>query len=462
MNLRFRLSTRYGINTAILIALAVGIAILVEVLSYRHIWKKDFTANRRHSLSEQTLNVVKNLNEKIKVTAFLPKGSPNYTDVKELLDLYTHQSKNLDINLVDPDLNPSLANQAEIRRYGVPVAFFEGSKGRETITQMDEEQVTNALIKVTRGEKKAVYYLEGHGEHSLDDTEQNGFSLAKKMLEDKNYKPQSLVLMRAEKVPDDCSVLVIGGPQTDLAEPELNAIDQYIKGGGKVLVLVDPETAPSFKPFLEKYGVVLGDDYVIDTMSRLFGGDYLSPIITAYSTTHPITKNFNVASFFSVSRSVSTREATGVKTEWLAKTGDGSWSEADINALKQHQASFDASKDTRGPITVAAVSEVEAPESKGEESTHQKHGAIVVFGDSDFITNGRINLSGNADLFMNAVNWLGGEGTLIAIPPKTGKFSPVVLTPADAKMLFVLPVVVLPGLVLIGGVYVFMKRSRHP
>lgn len=462
MNSRFRLSTRYGVNTAILIALAVGIAILVEVLSYRHNWKKDFTANRRHSLSEQTLNVVKNLNEKIKVTAFVPKGIPTYTDVKELCDLYAYQSKNLAINLVDPDLNPSLANEFEIRRYGGPVIFFDGSKGRETITQMDEEQITNALIKVTRGEKKAVYYLEGHGEYSLDDIEQNGFSLAKKMLDDKNYKPQSLVLMRAEKVPDDCAVLVIGGPQKDLTEPELNAIDRYIKGGGRVLVLVDPEKAPSLKPLLEKYGIVLGNDYVIDTMSRLLGGDYLSPIITTYSTTHPITKNFNIASLFSLTRSVSTREAPGMKTEWLAKTGDRSWAETDINALKQRKPSFDPNKDTRGPISVAAVSELEAPENTGEKSTQQKHGAIVVFGDSGFITNGRFNLSGNADLFMNAVNWLGGEGTLIAIPPKPGKFSPVVLSAADSKMLSVLTVILLPGLVLIGGVYVFMKRSRHP
>ncbi len=462
MDPRLRLSTRYGINTAILITLAVAIVGIIGTLSYRHNWRKDFTANKRHSLSEQTLNVLRDLNEHIKVTAFVPKASPAYMDVKDLFDLYRYESNMVDVSLVDPDLNPTLANEADVRRYGVPVAFFEGEKGRETITQMDEEQVTNALIKVTRGKKKAVYFLTGHGERALDGTDDSGLSTAKKLLEDKNYDPKTLVLMRMEKVPDDCALLVVCGPQEDLTEPELNAIEEYLKGGGRALFLIDPQTAPSLKPFLERYGLKLGDDIVIDRLSRLFGGDYLTPVLTTYSATHPITKNFNVASFFVVARSVSASKAPGVHTMWLARTGEGSWAETDLEALEQGSASFDAAKDTQGPISLAAVSEIEPPEGKGEKPAQARRGAMVVFGDSDFVTNARISLSGNSDLFMNAVNWLGEEETLIAIRPKETKFSPVILTPADARLLFVLPVIVLPGIALIGGIYVFVRRSRHP
>ena len=228
-----------------------------------------------------------------------------------------------------------------------------------------------------------------------------------------------------------------------------------------MFILIDPETAPSLKAFLEKYGIVLGEDIVVDRLSRLFGGDYLMPVPTSYSS-HAITKNFNIAPFFPVARSVSTADASGVRATWLVKTGERSWAETDIEGLKAGTATFDPDKDTEGPISLAAVSEVTISEGEREESEESKEGAIVVFGDSDFVTNARINLSGNSALFMNAVNWLAREEVLIAIPPKESKFSPVVLTASDARILFLLPVIVLPGIVLIGGVYVFVKRSRHP
>ncbi|UCD58643.1 MAG: GldG family protein [Candidatus Hydrogenedentota bacterium] len=460
MDTRLRLSTRYGMNTAVLIALVVGVIAIIEALSYGHNWRRDFTANKRHSLSDETRNVLSDLNERIKITVFIWKGNPAYEGAKDLFDLYKYESPMLEVNLIDPDLNPGLANEYEIRRYGLPVAFVEGESGRETITRLDEEQATNALIKVTRGEKKVVYFLTGHGEQSLDNSERSGLSFARTLLEDKNYDPQPLVLMRAEEVPKDCSVLVVPGPQKNLTEPELDAIGRYIEDGGRILFLVDPGTASSLQPLLEEYGIVLGDDIVVDRLSRLFGGDYLTPVLTTYSG-HPITKDFNVASFFTIARSVSTRDASGVRTTWLARTGEGSWAESDIDALREGTASFDPDKDKPGPISLAAVSEIE-PSEEREESAESAQAAIVVFGDSDFVTNEKINLSGNSDMFLNAINWLGKEETLIAIRPKETKFSPVILTPADAKLLFLLPVIVLPGMVLLGGVYAFVSRSRHP
>jgi ABC-type uncharacterized transport system involved in gliding motility auxiliary subunit len=460
MSTRLRLSTRYGMNTAVLIALVVGVVAIIEALSYGHNWRRDFTANKRHSLSDETRNVLSDLNERIKITVFIWKGNPAYEGAKDLFDLYKYESPMLEVNLIDPDLNPGLANEYEIRRYGLPVAFVEGESGRETITRVDEEQVTNALIKVTRGEKKAVYFLTGHGEQSLDNSERSGLSFARTLLEDKNYDPQPLVLMRAEEVPEDCSVLVVPGPQKNLTEPELDAIGRYIEDGGRILFLIDPETASSLQPLLEEYGIVLGEDIVVDRLSRLFGGDYLTPVLTTYSG-HPITKDFNVASFFTIARSVSTRDAPRVRTTWLARTGEGSWAESDIDALREGTASFDPDKDKPGPISLAAVSEIE-PSEEREESAESAQAAIVVFGDSDFVTNAKINLSGNSDMFLNTVNWLGKEETLIAIRPKETKFSPVILTPADARLLFLLPVIVVPGIVLLGGVYAFVSRSRHP
>ncbi len=459
---RLKLSTRYGMNTAILIVLAIGIFGIIQVLSYRHHWRKDFTENKRHSLSEQTRNVLGELDGKIKVTVFASKGSPAYEEAQALFDLYKYESDQLEVDLVDPMLNPNMAIEYDVRNYGIPVVFFEGDIGREATTDLNEEAATNALIKVTRGEKKVVCFLTGHGEPSLDNTGEDGLSVVKKLLQDKSYEPRELLLMREEKAPDDCAVLVVCGPKKDLFEPELEAIKQYIEGGGKSAFLLDPNTAPSLTPFLEKFGIVLGDDVVVDRTSRLFGGDSLSPILTNYSAQHPITRTLNIASIFAVARSIETVEVPGIRTTWLAKTGEGSWAESDIEALKQGTASFDPEADTPGPITLVAVAEMDIPAAGEEDGSEAKQAAIVVFGDSEFTTNSRVNLSGNSVMFMNTLNWLGQEEALIAIPPKEAKTTPVVLTASEARMLFLLPVIILPGIVFIGGIYAFVRRSKHP
>ncbi len=461
MSIRLRSSTRYGINTAVGIAIFLGIIFLIGTLSYRHNWRKDFTANKRHSLSDQTLNVLKELSTPIKVIAFVWKGSPAYDEVKELLDLYRYESDMLNVELVDPDLNPRLANEFELGKYQIPVVFFEGEKGRETVSDLTEEQATNALIKITRGEKRIVYFTTGHGERLLDSTDDMGLSIAQKLLENKNYDSRPLLLMREVAVLSDCDILVVCGPRENLAEPELQAIDDFLQNGGRVLILIDPEESATLEPFLKRFGIVIGDDIVVDRLSRLFGGDYLMPIPTSYST-HPVTKNFNIAPFFPVARSVSIAEVPDFYTTWLIRTGEGSWAETDLEALKEGKATFDAEQDIAGPVSLAAVSEIRPAEPKETESKEPKNGAVVVFGDSDFVVNSRINLSGNSEMFMNTINWLAGEENLIAIPPKEKSFSPLILTASEARALFVLPVVVLPGIILATGVYVFVRRSRHP
>lgn len=462
MSIRLRLSTRYGINTAILIVFFVGIITIIETLSYKHNWRKDFTTDKRHSLSEQTLNVLRTMDKDVKVITFVWKGSAEYEEVKRLFGLYDYESENFKVEYVDPDLKPGLAREYEVGRYQIPVAFFESENGRETITSIDEEQATNALIKVTRAEKKVVYFLTGHGERPLDETGDNGLSVAKKLLENKNYDSRTFLLMRAEDVPENCAVLIICGPQNDLAEPELEAIDRYLENGGSAFFLIDPEAAPAIKPFLERYGIVLGDDVIIDRLSRLFGGDELMPLATSFSN-HAITRNFNITPFFPVARSVSTNDASGVTATWLIQSGERSWAETDLKALSEGEASFDEDEDIPGPVSLAAVSEIDlVSEDLEGGSAEPKMAAVVAVGDSDFATNARINLSGNSDLFMNIVNWLGKEESLIAIPPKESKFTPVVLTPTDARMLFVVPVIILPGLALIAAIYAYAWRSRRP
>jgi ABC-type uncharacterized transport system involved in gliding motility auxiliary subunit len=143
--------------------------------------------------------------------------------------------------------------------------------------------------------------------------------------------------------------------------------------------------------------------------------------------------------------------------------------------LKKGKASFDSEKDTMGPIPVAMVSTIqhetekakisqteETVKDKAEESDDKKDAPrparIVVFGDSDFVGNSYVNLSGNRDLFMNTLSWLAEEEDLIAIRPKKRESQPVVLSYTQTRVIFWASVVLLPGGVLIFGVVVLRQR----
>jgi len=154
-------------------------------------------------------------------------------------------------------------------------------------------------------------------------------------------------------------------------------------------------------------------------------------------------------------------------------TSTESWAETDLKALQEGRTGFDPDSDRRGPISIAAVATI-TPEKKGTtagstesseppepEKNAAAHAArLVVFGDSEFANNNLFSAQGNGNLFLNTVSWLAEEEDLIAIRPRKGGGSgPVMLTAAQAPVIFWLPVVLLPLGVLGSGAVVFLRRK---
>src|SRR4030095_16882239 len=98
-----------------------------------------------------------------------------------------------------------------------------------------EEDVTNSLMKLVKGEQKTVYFVEGHGEKAIMSTERDGYQVANGALGKDGYKVKSLSLVREEKVPADASAVVIAGPLTEPFPQEMEKIDAYLGAGGSVL-----------------------------------------------------------------------------------------------------------------------------------------------------------------------------------------------------------------------------------
>jgi ABC-type uncharacterized transport system involved in gliding motility auxiliary subunit len=380
-------------------------------------------------------------------------------------------------------------------------AVAEKAMREEQITDLSEEKITNALVKITRPGRQTLYFVQGHGEGNISDAGRTGFGLLRQELEKANYVVKDLLLPRDKGVPQDAAAVVVLGPQKDLAPEELELLEAYIGRGGKVLVMADPYSAPSLKPFLAKYGLRLGEDVVVDRIQHAFGGNLLTPVVNKY-TNHPITRDLaGTATVFPFVRSVDVAEkpAEGVSVEKLAETGafPGSWAETDRSEFTRGSIAYNEGKDRQGPVPVAAVATIEKKKpapvpAKGDEPAKtaddrkaegaksgepSKPGAkkaerdetaesrepkarLVAFGTSGIANNVFFNAFGNRDLVMNALSWLADQEDLIAIRPRDPKTSPLFLTAAQGRLFWAIPVVFVPLAVAGVGLMVFVNRRK--
>jgi ABC-type uncharacterized transport system involved in gliding motility auxiliary subunit len=439
-------TARYGLNTAIMILLLLGIVVIVEAVSYRHNARLDLTENRRNSLAPQTIQLLRDLKADVSAVAFFRSDQPGKRTAEDLFKQYSrYAGGRFSWKVVDPDREPGLARRYNVETYGTVV--LETKDKSEKVTDAEEEKVTNGLVRLTRAGKRVVYVIQGHGEHELASTDRAGFSEAKKALEGANYEVKPLALAREGKVPEDAAVVIDPGPRTDPLAPEVDALAAYLARGGKLLVMVNPFQNEGMKKFLAGYGVDLGDDLVIESnpIGQLFGIGPEVPLVQQYEP-HPITRDMGgITTLFPLTRSVSPAKTPppGLNVQPLIKTSPQSWGETDRAALNRGQANPD-DKDVKGPPVAVVVTKDKA--------------RLVVFGTSTFASNQFLNLQGNRDLFLNTVSWLAEQEDQISIRPKETKSTPVFLTAQQGWLVFLLPVVVLPAIVLAGGVVAAVRR----
>ncbi len=466
----------YGSNTVISSIIFFAILVFVALIAERHPWRFDLTDSGSFSLSEQTRNILKGIDKPVEVKCFFSAAAPaqaqDKSKTRDLLETYKYYNKNIRYDFIDPDLQPDVARQYDVKTYGTMVV--EGYDRKQVVQASDEETITNALLKLSRKEQKKIYFLSGHGEHSHTSPDKDGYTNAGIALQNSYYAVSELNLLQRQDIPQDAAAVVIAGPRKRIVQHELDVLKAYLERGGKLFVMVDPLADTGVPDFLKGYGVEVGDDVVVDRMSRLFGASERIPVVVEYGA-HKITNNFTLPTFYPDARSVvpAAKPPDGVQVEVLASTGPNAWAERNLQMLERGQAAFDEGEDLKGPVPLAVVASV-AGKVKKDADGEKKRGAekdarassgdgvIVVTGDSDFAANSYFSLYGNGDFFMNAINFLADEGNLITVEPRQAKNKPVLLTQGQAKAVFWIVLVLVPLAILICGFTVArVRRSQR-
>jgi ABC-type uncharacterized transport system involved in gliding motility auxiliary subunit len=433
-----------AISAAVLLAALAGVNYFV--VKKPKSW--DLTKDKIFTLSDQTQGVLKGLKEDVKIQAFYAGTDPEYPELDQRLRQYRSGTEKLSVEFVDPFKHPAQVKELNISQTG-PRVIVKSGKKEARAKEITEESLTNALIEVTRGTAKKIYFTKGHGEHEIGDTTERGLKNFVESLKSEGYQADAILLAEHKAMPADAQALVMAGPVAALSEGEARLVKEWVDKGGKLVAMLDPGTTAGLD--FTAWGVAVGKDEVIDPEAQ-------NPevAIAQQYTEHPITtprsSPFQLATIFPVARSVS--KAAVPPSGWtvveLAKTGPRAWGET--GSLSSGQVKFDPDQDLKGPVPLA----VAVTHGTGEAETR-----IVVIGNSLFAANGYYKLSGNKDFALNAVSWTAKEESRISIRPKARQANHLFLSAEQKHTMTLFAFDLLPFGLLFAGLVVWQTRKSR-
>jgi len=466
-------SFKYSTNALIYSIIIVSIICVINFIVQKNDKQWDLTQNKRYSLSEQSIKVLKNLKSDLTIMMFYP--DIERLQFNDLFKQYTYHSDKLKIDFYDINKKPKLAEDNQITANRTALIKYNG-KTEKLFNNFGEQELTNAIIRSTRASQKVIYFLSGHNEADCDDMTEKGMSAVKDAMLTQNFGVKKLNLIEKQEIPKDCSSIIIAGPKIELMETEEAMLMNYLNAGGHVFVLLDPKPSASLERLLKPFGIEAGIDLVIDpkpALKALGFGDYTMPLGAIYEPSHPITKDFSMATFYPLVRSLKISNQMNMVVSEIVKTTGESY--ADKTYLSERNVKFDPGVDTKGPICVVAaaaktIQEAPAAPSTSEnalksdldaEKSKKKEMRLVVAGTSNFVKNRFVNMQGNGNLTLNIINYLADEEDLIAIRPKTNTPQEKIdLTRQDADNIFYITLFLMPGIVVLSGFTVWFYRNK--
>ena len=518
---------RYGANTILMILAFLAIVAILNFVAFDNPARLDVTSTKQFSLAPRTVEILQNLEQDIEAIAFFDETDELQKEsveaVENMLHAFAINSDRFSYDVVNLDVEPARARDYGVNQHG-QVAFVNSDPpegdgrpvfevvfgaihipGDPTVGQQDqffanpelepqtgqviesdrnslEQRFVTPLLQVSGSGEKTVFFLTGHGErNSVSPTEENGYLLAAELLRSEGYGVETLDLQTKTLVPRQTgetedeplnenevapTLIVVAGPQKNLLPDEEEVLSQYLKDGGRMLLLLDPETPDSFRAFLEKWGLSLGRGNIID--QEEFIGEERTPFISQYNPDIVLTQALGRTFFPGVTSITAAEEIPSVQVEGqeiplvqftvLAATSGNSWLIEDANRTDP-----DEDIDTRGPLFTVVLADAYGTKGAiGEEIPDNREdldkASLVVVGDSDFASNEHFDSAGNGDLFLNSANFLVGDVALINIRPRLQSRPELLATPNEFNVIRYTSWFLLPILMAMAGIFVWWTR----
>jgi hypothetical protein len=446
-----QLRVRLVIQSGLFIALAIVLVMLLAFVAQEYRREIDVTRSARNTLAQPTLDVLRQIEGPVSVTAFAitqdASGGNVHKIVEERLRPYRRAKPDLSLTLVDPREDPKRAEAAGIRTPNELVVEYRKRTERIPLGDFSEQSFANALMRLMRGSASLVLWVEGHGERRLDGIANHDLGEFGRQLQQKGMKINSVNLALAQEVPANASVLVVTTPQVDLQASEVEKIRKYVQSGGNLLWLMDPAPLHGLEPIAETLGLVLTPGTVVDFAVRPRTGPPVFAVATSYGQ-HPITAAFRNNTIFPYSRQVGISEVEGWRVAPLIEVAPRGWVE--MGKLDEKPV-FDAAHDLPGPVNIAAAF---------ERAVGDKQQRIVVIGNGSFLSNAFLGNAGNLQLGIGTLNWLTAEDDLVAIDPRPAPDSRIDIDQTTLYLVAIGFMLVLPLVFIATGVVIWWRRRK--
>jgi ABC-type uncharacterized transport system involved in gliding motility auxiliary subunit len=452
-------------SSSVAIALAFIVALVaINVIVARRAPAWDLTEKKVFTLSPQTISTLAALDAPVKVVAFVEGEIPEAAE--ELFGRYHQLNEAFTFEFKDPRVSPDLVAKYQLRA-GSPVAVLvRGEKfqlvdlGRLSNPRQGEQELTQGLVRVASVGARALYFLEGHGEWSLEPANESPEAKAAtlqvtRVLEEEGYSPKALNLALTRGVPADASAVVIAGAHSPLSGPEQTLLEQYLKAGGSLMIFTEPGAVLGLDELLGQWGLQFEPGLVADAK---FNPEQPYGVVTPFFGDHPVTRplaNAHLNVFFASTSALTLLHEgllPGVKVEPLVLTTPYAWIESTPTA----HPTLD-SGERSGQLTLAAVATLDTAEVPDKRSPQAR---LMAFGDSELLV-GAFAIDPNRNLVMNAFGWATQQPAKLTIRPPDRELSTIELSEESLSTIRLLCLDVMPTLLIAVGLTLWLSRRAR-
>lgn len=441
----------------IFVVLLLTTAGLLAWLSMQHSAQFDWTANKRNSLSQGSIDLLNTLEEPVVINVYLQGDLTVEAAVEEILKRYQREKADFKYKLINPDIDIELAQQDQVKQYGQVIIKYQGR--RETITSLSEQTISSALQRLSRASERTLVFLKGHGERKPGEVNNTGYSQFIARLKTNGINTTTVNLLETP-LPANTTALVIAAPANPILEGELEHIKNYIKSGGNLLWMMDPGEMQGLEALETDLGIDFLNGIVVDSNTNLrqtlrIEHPAMIPVLDYHA--HAITNNISYNTLFPVSRGIDIINTSVWDNTVIAQSLDRSWSEADEIT---DEIVFDSTAgDIAGPLPIIiALERILTTDNMSPEKASQR---IVVTGDSDFLANSYIGVGANLTLALNVSNWLAGDDDLIAVEIKNAPDTQLQLNDLETLVIGAGFFLLLPAGLIFTGFFIWYKRRRR-
>ena len=457
------------VMSVIFIAVVIVINMIVSTIPSKYS-EIDISSQKLYSIGDETKKMLKDLEKDVTIYQIAQSGSED-ENIANLLKKYEDESKHIKVEQKDPVVNPKFVSQYtsdDLSANSLIVVcgdrnkvidynnIYETSIDYQTYSSQTtgfdgEGQITSAIGYVTSENLPVLYTVEGHGEKDMD-------SSIKEDIEKANMDIKSLNLLTEGSVPDDADCLFIDSPSTDFSSDEKDAIIEYLENGGKAMIFSDytTEDMPNFDAILENYGVQRADGVVFEGDNQHYAMQmpyYLVPTINSTdASSETASAGYYVLAPYAQGIKKLDDVRDTVTIESILTTSDQAYSKTDLNSNTIEK----EDGDVEGPFDLG----VSITESLDDDKETQ----IVYYSTSNLMdsqTNQMVS-GGNEKLIMESLKWMTDteESASVSIPSKSLEVSYLTITDYDAAFWKICTIALIPGLFLVIGFVVWIKRRK--